>query len=253
MKDNSKLYNKFINSIADETIRTQFYKSTFQDSTKWGNCAILEIVKNIPYQKIEDDEKFKKFFYSSPELSILKLKDDDFLKKLDDDWERLLNTYTTNKKIVVSKENEFLDELLENDKLESEDDLEEKICSEIEDEIRLQKQYEEEKTNTEGQFMILANKMKDFFEKYTDKEEELNDEDIDRIFSGMHEDDKIIYTELQKEFEDLMNKLNNLEEHGPPLPVEKKEDVEDLKNIQSNFLCFLETANKLHPERFRFY
>ena len=112
MKDTITQYNKFINSIEDETIRNSFYKCTYEEYSKWGDCSILEIVKNIPYDKIEDDNKFKKFFYSSPELSLLKLKDDDFLNKMDLDWNRLLNTYDTNNKIILEKENKFFNQLL---------------------------------------------------------------------------------------------------------------------------------------------
>ena len=132
MKDNSKYYNIFINSIENETIRYAFYNSTFEGYSKWGDCSILEIVKNIPFEKIETDEKFKHFFYTSPELSLLKLNDDDFLKQMDKDWERLIEIYTTNQKIIRDKEDEFIDEL-ENDTTEeqNEDELEDKICLEV--------------------------------------------------------------------------------------------------------------------------
>jgi len=268
MENNSRKYNNFINSIEDDTIRNAFYKCTFEDYYKWGDCSILEIVKNIPFQKIQDDEKFKKFFFISPELSLLKLKDEDFLNMMDNDWSRLLNTYDTNTKIISERENEFLSKILENETTEiDENELENKICNEVNNELKNMKmQLNNKKEEIENECVLILDKMKSFFEKYNDdKDTDLTDEQIDNIFLNMNEDEKQQISELQNQFEILINKLNELDkikiddvEHSVEVDVAPKEDItkeyedlEALKNSQMKFLCLIETMVSLYPKRFK--
>jgi predicted nuclease of restriction endonuclease-like RecB superfamily len=126
-------------------------------------------------------------------------------------------------------------------------------------------QLNNKKEEIENECVLILDKMKSFFEKYNDdKDTDLTDEQIDNIFLNMNEDEKQQISELQNQFEILINKLNELdkikiddveecvEDVAPKEDITKEyEDLENLKSSQIKFLCLIETMVSLYPERFK--
>lgn len=130
----------------------------------------------------------------------------------------------------------------------------------------------EEKNKAEEEFKDILIKIKNFFDKYKIAEDELNEEDIGKIYNSLSSEEMDIYIKLQSEFEMVIKKLKELdeikinedsivsdnEEEDIEADITKEEEVskkyemvETLKNTQVKFLCLLETTNKLYPERFK--
>ena len=129
----------------------------------------------------------------------------------------------------------------------------------------------EEKNKAEEEFKNILIKIKNFFDKYKITEDDLNEEDISKIYNSLSSEEMDVYIQLQTEFEMVIKKLKELDEikinEDDIVPDNEEEDedntitkeevskkyemVETLKNTQSKFLCLLETTNKLYPERFK--
>jgi len=106
-------YTTFLSSIKDETIRSLFKEATISNYNTFNNrnYTIFKIINNAPYSQITKSDSLKVDMFGSLYAMILKFKDEDFLKEMDDKWELFLDTYKTQNEEILRRENEYTDKL----------------------------------------------------------------------------------------------------------------------------------------------
>ena len=106
-------YTTFLSLIKDETIRSLFKEGTIGIYNTFDNrhYTIFKIINNAPYSQITKSDSLKVDMYNSLYAMILKFKDEDFLKEMDDKWELFLDTYKTQNEEILRRENEYTDKL----------------------------------------------------------------------------------------------------------------------------------------------
>jgi lipopolysaccharide export LptBFGC system permease protein LptF len=157
-------YNTFISSIKDETLRSLFKEATISIYNTFDNrnYTIFKIINNAPYSQIAKSDSLKVDMFGSLYAMILKFKDEDFLKDIDDKWELFLDTYKTQNEEILRRENEYID------KLEYENEFtDKKEGEEMDDDINVEMEQIEELK--ERQEMIMRVLLRNLHEMYPER------------------------------------------------------------------------------------
>ena len=157
-------YNTFLSAIKDENIRSLFKEATINVYDTFDNrCyTILKIINNAPYSQITKSDSLKVDMFSSIYAMILKFKDDDFLKEMDEKWELFLDTYKTQNEEILKRENEYTDKLeYENEFADKKED------EEMDDDINTE--MEQIEVLKERQEMILNVLLKNLHNMYPER------------------------------------------------------------------------------------
>ena len=157
-------YSTFLSAIKDETIKSLFKEATIgvYDTFDNRHYTIFKIINNAPYSQIAKSDSLMADMFSSVYAMILKFKDEDFLKEMDQKWEIFLDTYKTQNEEILRRENEYTD------KLESENEFtDKKEDEEMDDDINLE--IEQIEALRERQDLILRVFLKNLHEMYPER------------------------------------------------------------------------------------